>query len=182
MRSNLKLIHTTPPPHHTTTTTTSARADPLSRGGVVVEVAADVVVMGPVVVRVWEYWRGLLREGLPVARALSAERRRVIETALTDWGFDEETLRLALEGCAGSAWCMGRNRAGRRFDDLGWLFASAERIERLAAEGQQFRAWMQREATTQEAAPSPEWEPKSAEMQARLAAVRAAAQRRIGGR
>lgn len=136
--------------------------------------------MDAVVVRVWDYWRGVLRQGMPVARALSPDRRQAIWLALTEWGFDEDTLRQAVEGCAASRWCMGQNRVGRRFDDLGWILASAERIERLAAEGQQFRVWMQREAT-RPAEASAEWEPKSAEMAERMATVRAALQRRIGG-
>lgn len=171
MRSNLRLIHTTPP-HHTTTTT-SPRGDTEVGCGGVVEVDA-------VVVRVWDYWRGILRQGMPVARALSPDRRQAIFLALTDWGFDEDTLRQAVEGCAASRWCMGQNRVGRRFDDLGWILASAERIERLAAEGQQFRVWMKRDAA-RPAAASAEWEPKSAEMAERMATVRAALQRRIGG-
>jgi hypothetical protein len=139
-----------------------------------------VVEVEAVVLRVWDYWRGVLRQGMPVARVLSSDRRQAITLALTDWGFDEDTLRLAVEGCAASRWCMGQNRVGRRFDDLGWILASAERIEKLAAEGQQFRVWMEREAARPAAGPA-QWEPKSAEMVERMATVRAALKRRIGG-
>lgn len=174
MRSNLRLIHTTTPPHTTTTTTTSPRGDTEVQCG-------GVVVVDAVVLRVWDYWRGVLRQGMPVARALSPDRRQAIFLALTDWGFDEDTLRQAVEGCAASRWCMGQNKVGRRFDDLGWILASAERIERLAAEGQQFRVWMQREAA-RAASDGDGWEPKSPEMVERMAAVRAALKLRIGGR
>jgi hypothetical protein len=134
------------------------------------------------VMRLWECWRGLLRHGLPVARVLSPERRALLDRALGEWGFDEDALLLAIEGCAASAWCMGRNRSQRRFDDLGWILETAERIERLAAEGMLFRAWVAREAVDAAAQSADDWQPKSEDTAARLAAVRAAVLRRMGAR
>lgn len=101
--------------------------------------------------RVWGVWVELLRADSPVPPPLNRERVYQLRHALLDLGYAELTLTLAVEGCASSRWCMGENRAGRRFDDLGWILATSERIERLAAEGQRARAWIAQQKALAEA-------------------------------
>lgn len=124
--------HTTTPPHHHTTPPLEQPqgCDP---GG-------DAVVQ-----RLFDAWRALHRHGRQVQPLLTQSRRAAVHMAMA-WGYGEEALALALEGCAASAFCQYGNRTGHALDELVWIFGTAERIERLANEGAALRrAFEQRE-------------------------------------
>ena len=125
--------------------------------------------------RVWEHWKFMLREGRVVARQLSAQRRVVVERACGWYGVG--VLELAVEGCAASPFCQGKNRSGVVFDDIAWIFDNEQRIERLAEEGRRARAeYEARQATdndgrgTAHESPSPEVAARLADMRRFLAA------------
>lgn len=87
-----------------------------------------------VALHVFDVWRELLRHGVPAARALSRERRALLESSSS--AFDVEVMVLAVEGCAASAFCQGSNRTGATFDSLEWIFGGGDaRVERLAGLG-----------------------------------------------
>lgn len=113
----LKLIPSTPPPH-----TTQQPERPSGCDSVVV------------VARVFDAWRVLHRHDKPVQPRMTDQRRNALLQALA-WGFDEDALMLAVEGCKASAFCQWKNRTGHPIDELTWIVATAERIERLANEG-----------------------------------------------
>lgn len=122
------------------------------------------------VLRVWEHWKFMLRDGRVVARQLSAQRRGVVERAC-GW-FGVEVLELAVEGCAASAFCQGKNRTGVVFDDIAWIFETEQRIERLAEEGRKARAEFEARAAGAADARGVVHEAPSPEVAARLADMR----------
>lgn len=90
--------------------------------------------------RIYRRWVDVHRAGYRVAKHPSALRMRALRRALSEFGFDEEKLQLAVEGCKASRWCQGANKAGAVFDDLSWILHRESRIERLAEEGREARA------------------------------------------
>lgn len=86
--------------------------------------------------RVFDHWVFMLGKH-PRRTALGPTRRRSIERALAL--YDEETLLLAIEGCASSAWHAGDNDRGRAFDDLELILRDEAHIERFAELGQKLR-------------------------------------------
>lgn len=94
--------------------------------------------------RVFDHWVFMLGKRRAV---LGPTRRRSIERALTL--YDEESLLLAIEGCAASAWHAGQNDRGRAFDDLELILRDEAHIERFAADGEALRERAERELESQ---------------------------------
>jgi hypothetical protein len=69
--------------------------------------------------------------------ALGPTRKRTIERALDLYGVD--TLLLAIEGCASSAWHAGDNDRQRTYQDLQLILRDEEHVERFAAMGDALR-------------------------------------------
>lgn len=127
--------------------------------------------------RVFEAWRELLRHGVPTARTLSPQRRALLSSSSSS--FDVEVMLLAVEGCAASAWCQGRNRTGQRFDSLEWIFGGGEaRVERLAELGLKARRMLAEQQRMQQAPAVPPEDP--ARKQAALERLRVLRQQLAG--
>ena len=86
--------------------------------------------------RVFGHWVYMLHKS-PRRTALGPKRRRAIEQMLAL--YEEETLLLAIEGCAASAWHAGENDRGRAFDDLELILRDEPHVERFAEMGQRLR-------------------------------------------
>lgn len=84
--------------------------------------------------RVFAHWVFMLGKR---RAALGPGRRKVIEKMLAL--YDEETLLLAIEGCAASAWHAGENDRGHPFDDLELILRDEAHVERFADRGQRLR-------------------------------------------
>lgn len=82
--------------------------------------------------------------------ALGPARRRVIERALGL--YDEDTLLLAIEGCAASAWHAGQNDRGRAFNDIELILRDESHVERFAADGEALRERAERELQRRQSA------------------------------
>lgn len=114
--------------------------------------------------QVFDHWVFMLAKN-PRRCAFGPTRRRAVEKALAL--YELETLLLAIEGCAASAWHAGQNDRDRAFDDLELILRDEKHIEGFAAEGERLRDRMaaalaaraQREAQAEQevaATPSPE--------------------------
>lgn len=90
--------------------------------------------------RVFGHWVFMLRKR---RAALGPARRRVIERAIAL--YDEETLLLAIDGCASSAWHAGENPHARAYDDIELILRDEAHIERFAADGEALRERAERE-------------------------------------
>lgn len=86
--------------------------------------------------RVFDHWVFMLGKN-PRRTALGAARLKVIERALAL--YDEDTLLLAIEGCAASKWHAGENDRGTEFNDLGLILRDEAHVERFAADGERLR-------------------------------------------
>lgn len=95
--------------------------------------------------RVFAHWVFMLGKR---RAALGPSRRKVIEKALAL--YDEETLLLAIEGNAASAWHAGENDRGRAFDDLELILRDEAHVERFAADGEALRERVRRRAEAAE--------------------------------
>lgn len=82
--------------------------------------------------------------------ALGPARRRVIDRALGL--YDEDTLLLAIEGCAASAWHAGQNDRGRAFNDIELILRDESHVERFAADGEALRERAERELQRRQSA------------------------------
>lgn len=69
---------------------------------------------------------------------LGPSRERALLQALR-WGYDEATLRLAIEGCAATPHNMGRNDRGEEYNDLTLILRDEAHVERFAATGERVR-------------------------------------------
>jgi hypothetical protein len=127
--------------------------------------------------RIFDHWVFMLHKNAR-RTALGPTRRRSIERMLAL--YDEETLLLAVEGCAASAWHAGENDRGRAFDDLELILRDEAHVERFAELGQRLRDRVrEREATARTVAPIVEPDADAiAEQRARLREAAA----RISGR
>jgi hypothetical protein len=106
--------------------------------------------------RVFEHWVFMLGKN-PKRCALGPDRRKVISRALGL--YDEDTLLLAIEGCAASAWHRGENDRGGEYTDITLILRDEAHIERFADEGEALRTRLEQEQTRQspaacEAAPT----------------------------
>ena len=126
--------------------------------------------------RVFEHWVFMLGKNAR-RTALGPTRRRAIERALLL--YDAETLLLAIEGCAASAWHAGENDRGRAFDDLELILRDEAHVERFAEDGQCLRDRLRARAAAQRTVvPIAPADP--AEVEAARRAVREAAARLSG--
>lgn len=79
------------------------------------------------VLEVYNYWLEIMRPGRKSPAKLDAERYRQIGAAVYDYGVDG--CKQAIDGCAASDWHMGRNPARKRYDGIGLIFRSQQKIE-----------------------------------------------------
>lgn len=98
--------------------------------------------------RVFAHWVYMLGRH-PGRVALGPKRRAVIERALGL--YDEETLLLAVDGCAASRWHAGENDRGRAFNDLELILRDEAHVERFAEDGERLRQRAERELRRREA-------------------------------
>lgn len=81
------------------------------------------------VLQVYEYWLEQMRPGRKRVPALDDRRRLKIASAIADYGVDD--CIQAINGCGASDFHMGRNKAGKRYDDLELIFRDQDHIERF---------------------------------------------------
>lgn len=81
------------------------------------------------IVEVYNHWRTTL--GKHANTTLTRARRTKIIDALRH--FDADTVYAAIDGIVLSDWHMGRNPAGKRYDDLTVILRDAAQIERFSA-------------------------------------------------
>lgn len=93
--------------------------------------------------RVFAHWVFMLGKN-PRRCVLGPVRRKAIDRALSL--YDEETLLLAVEGCAASAWHAGDNDRDQPFNDIELILRDEKHIERFADEGERVRRLAQRAA------------------------------------
>lgn len=86
--------------------------------------------------QVFDHWVFMFGRN-PRRCAFGPGRRKAVERALGL--YDLETLMLAIEGCAASAWHAGDNDRNRPFDDLELILRDEPHIERFAADGERLR-------------------------------------------
>jgi hypothetical protein len=80
------------------------------------------------VTAIFDHWKAVCKHTNAV---LDPKRRGLIEKALKSHGL---TVAMdAVTGCSRSAWHMGANDRGARFDDLTLILRDASRIEQFAA-------------------------------------------------
>lgn len=108
--------------------------------------------------RIFAHWVFMLGKN-PRRTALGPDRRRLIRKWLAM--YEEETLLLAIEGCAASAFHAGDNDRGTVYNDLELILRSHANIERFAEAGERLRqrlerARAQREQHAAEQAAQPE--------------------------
>jgi hypothetical protein len=77
------------------------------------------------VYEVFDYWRKVMEK--PKSN-LTRERRKAIEGRLRD-GYTVEQIKGAIDGCSRSAFHMGENDQGRRYDDLELICRSGSKLE-----------------------------------------------------
>jgi len=83
------------------------------------------------ILEVYEYWVLEMRPGRTRVPALDAKRRLKVASAIADYGVDE--CKHAIDGCGASDFHMGRNRQGKKYDDLELIFRDQDHIERFLA-------------------------------------------------
>lgn len=83
---------------------------------------------------VFEYWREVLGHG---RARLDAVRSRTVRVIL-EAGYSVDDLKLAIDGCAASAWHRGQNDRGTPYDGLGLILRDAEHVDRFMALGEKF--------------------------------------------
>ena len=91
---------------------------------------------------------------------------------MQEFGFGEEVLMLAVEGCKASRFCQGENRMRMRLDDFSWILQTERRIEQLAEIGAKARAEFEAHAQAAPAEVTTQGEVQTAEMRERLKALR----------
>ena len=138
------------------------------------------------VLRVFDHWVYMLNRH-PHRTALGPKRRALIERALSM--YPEDTVLMAVEGCAASAWHAGANDRHRAFQDIELILRDEAHIERFADDGERLRERVQRLAAreVQEAMARAALTPDVAAASAEIAATarerlrRIAAELRRGG-
>lgn len=80
---------------------------------------------------VFDYWLATLRTSNRGLRpVLTDKRRKIIERAIGWYGVDG--CKLAIDGCKSSAFHMGDNPGGKKYDSIELILRDAEHIERFA--------------------------------------------------
>ena len=121
---------------------------------------------GPVE-RVFAHWVFMLGKN-PRRCALGPTRRKAIAKALAL--YDEDTLCLAIDGCASSPWHRGENDREREFSDIELILRDEAHVERFAADGERLRARLEARLK-REAMQAAESAPEVVEMDAEAAAM-----------
>ena len=99
--------------------------------------------------RIFDHWVWMLNK--PANRtAFGPTRQRAVAKMLAL--YDEQTLLLAIEGCAASAWHAGNNDRGRPFTDLELILRDEAHVERFAEDGEALRQRAARDAARRRAA------------------------------
>lgn len=98
--------------------------------------------------RIFAHWVFMLGKH-PVRTKLTPDRRRLIRQWVEV--YDEDSLLLAVEGCAGSEWHAGANDRHTAFNDLELILRSARHIERFAEMGENLRRQAQCEEARERA-------------------------------
>jgi len=83
------------------------------------------------ILEVYEYWLRFMRPGRTRVPALDERRRLKVASAIADYGVDE--CKRAIDGCGASDFHMGRNKQGKKYDDLELIFRDQDHIERFLA-------------------------------------------------
>jgi hypothetical protein len=101
----------------------------------------------------------------PKRCALGPDRRKIISKALAL--YDAETLELAIEGCAASAWHRGANDRDTEYAGLELILRDEAHIERFAELGERLREQAEADAAraaqrAQEQAEAPAVDPAAA--------------------
>ena len=129
--------------------------------------------------RVFDHWVWMMGKN-PRRTVLGPTRKKAIAKWLDLYG--EETLQLAIERCAASAWHAGDNDRGTEYNDLELILRDEAHIERFAAAGEALRERAaradQRAAVVQPLVVEPE--PDPAELAAKRERLRAMAARMAG--
>ncbi len=105
---------------------------PHERGGWAFSACAD----SDAVLRVFKHWVFMLDRS-PQRTALGPKRIALIERALTL--YPEETLLMAVDGCAASAWHAGANHRGECYQDIELILRDEIHIERFSDAGARLR-------------------------------------------
>lgn len=130
--------------------------------------------------RVFAHWVWMMGKN-PLRARLDITRRGVLAKALAL--YDEETLMLAIDGCAGSAWHAGENDRGRPFNDIELILRNAQHVERFVEMGEQLRreiGLQQAAEARASAAPAADDPVSAVEAEAARQALRAFAMRKSG--
>lgn len=127
--------------------------------------------------RVFAHWVWMMAKSAR-RTALGPTRRKVLATALAL--YDEDTLRLAIDGCAGSAWHAGDNERGVVFNDLTLILRDEAHIERFAEMGELLHRKVAAQAQADARAAVPRDAVSDVEAQAQRKAVRALAMQLAG--
>lgn len=131
--------------------------------------------------RVFDHWVWMLGKN-PSRTMLGPKRRAVIERALS-LGYDEPTLMMAIDGCAGSRWHAGENDRGTPFDDIELILRDERNIERFSEMGERLHQRAERALQARaDEAKAPSSGAPSPEVQARLAQARRELAAKAAGR
>jgi hypothetical protein len=88
--------------------------------------------MSDLTTKVFEHWRTAM--GHERAR-MDISRQKVIRARLAD-GYTVEDLCLAVDGCAASAFHMGENEKGIRYDSLTLILRDADHVDKFIRAGE----------------------------------------------
>jgi len=89
---------------------------------------------------VYEHWLEVMRPSRRGRKLVLDDRRRLkIGAAIHDYGVED--CCKAIDGCARSDFHMGRNRMGKRYDDLELIFRDQDHIERFLGLADQGDDW-----------------------------------------
>jgi len=79
--------------------------------------------------RVYAHWLQVMRPKRSRVPALDDKRRLKVASAIHDYGVDD--CMKAIDGCRKSDFHMGRNKTGRRYDDIELIFRDQDHVERF---------------------------------------------------
>lgn len=84
------------------------------------------------VVQIFDYWKAIM--GHPRAR-MDAARKKAIAARLRD-GYTIDDLMLAIDGCSASAFHMGENDRGQRYDSITLILRDADHVDKFIRAGE----------------------------------------------
>lgn len=80
----------------------------------------------------FEHWKAVMGH----ARArMDLARKKVIQARIGD-GYTIDDLMMAIDGCAASAFHMGENDRGQRYDSLTLIFRDADHVDKFIRAGE----------------------------------------------